>query len=49
MGSFHQLSRKYLPPYLAEFTFRLSHRQDAQMFDLLIAGCGGPSLRPGLS
>lgn len=43
MGNFHHLSKKYLPLYLAEFTFRHNHRQDAQMFDLLIAGCGGPS------
>ncbi|HKR96722.1 MAG TPA: IS1595 family transposase, partial [Candidatus Angelobacter sp.] len=44
MGSFHQISKKYLPLYLAEFTFRHNHRQDVHMFDLLIAGCGGPSL-----
>jgi transposase-like protein len=43
MGSFHQLSGKYLPLYPAEFTFRHNHRQDADMFDLLIAGCGGPA------
>jgi len=49
MGSFHQFSKKYLPLYLAEFTFRHHHRQDAQMFDLLIAGCGGPSPGLGLS
>ena len=49
MGSFHQLSRKYLPLYLAEFTFRHIHRQDAQMFDWLLAGCGVPNPGLGLS
>jgi hypothetical protein len=39
MGSFHHVSKKYLPLYLAEFTFRHNHRKDANMFDLLIAGC----------
>src|SRR5215472_885388 len=39
MGSFHHISKKYLPLYLAEFTFRHNHRKDANMFDLLVAGC----------
>jgi hypothetical protein len=39
MGSFHHVSKKYLPLYLAEFCFRHNHRKDANMFDLLIAGC----------
>jgi transposase-like protein len=39
MGSFHHVSKKYLPLYLAEFSFRHNHRKDANMFDLLIAGC----------
>jgi transposase-like protein len=39
MGSFHHVSKKYLPLYLAEFTFRHNHRKGANMFDLLIAGC----------
>jgi hypothetical protein len=39
MGSYHQVSKKYLPLYLAEFTFRHNHRFDADMFGALIAGC----------
>jgi len=39
MGSFHKVSAKHLPLYLAEFTFRHNHRSDADMFGALIAGC----------
>ena len=39
VGNFHQVSRKYLPLYLAEFTFRHNHRDDTDMFGALIAGC----------
>jgi transposase-like protein len=39
VGSFHHVSKKYLPLYLAEFSFRHNHRKDDNMFDLLIAGC----------
>jgi transposase-like protein len=39
MGSYHQVSKKYLPLYLAEFSFRHNHRKDEDMFGRLIAGC----------
>jgi len=39
VGSYHQVSRKYLPLYLAEFSFRHNHRKDTDMFGRLIAGC----------
>jgi len=39
VGSYHQVSRKYLPLYLAEFSFRHNHRKDDDMFGRLIAGC----------
>jgi transposase-like protein len=39
MGSFHHVSKKYLPLYLAEFSFRHNHRKDDNIFDVLIAGC----------
>jgi hypothetical protein len=39
MGSFHQVSKKYLPMYLAEFTWRRNHRDDVDMFGALIAAC----------
>jgi transposase-like protein len=38
MGSFHHVSKKYLPLYVNEFTFRHNHRQDADAFGALIAG-----------
>ena len=39
MGSYHKVSKKYLPLYLAEFSFRHNHRKDDGMFGRLIAGC----------
>ncbi len=39
MGSFHHVSRKYLPMYLAEFTWRHNHRDVRDMFGALIAAC----------
>jgi hypothetical protein len=39
MGSYHKVSKKYLPLYLAEFSFRHNHRKDKDMFAALIAGC----------
>lgn len=39
MGSYHQVSKKYLPLYLAEFSFRHNNRKNPDMFGRLIAGC----------
>ena len=39
IGTYHQVGKKYLPLYLAEFSFRHNHRKDADMFGALIAGC----------
>ena len=39
VGTYHQVSKDYLPMYLAEFSFRHNHRDDADMFGRLIAGC----------
>jgi len=39
MGIFHQVSKTYLPFYLAEFTFRHNDRRNANMFDLVLAQC----------
>jgi transposase-like protein len=36
MGSYHQVSREYLPLYLAEFTFRHNARKDPDMFERVI-------------
>jgi hypothetical protein len=39
MGSYHKVSKDYLPLYLAESSFRHNHRKDEDMFGKLIAGC----------
>jgi hypothetical protein len=39
IGTFHNVSHKYLPLYVNEFTFRHNHREDADMFGALIRGC----------
>src|SRR5262245_8080852 len=39
MGSYHKVSKDYLPLYIAEFTFRHNHRKDADIFGSIIAGC----------
>ena len=39
MGNYHQVSEKYLPLYLAEFTFRHNHRKDPNIFGEIVAGC----------
>jgi len=39
MGSFHKVSKKYLPLYVAEFQFRYNNRMNADIFGTAIAGC----------
>jgi transposase-like protein len=39
MGSYHSVSKKYLPLYLAEFQFRFNNRNEADIFGKAIAGC----------
>ncbi len=39
VGTFHKVSKKYMPLYLAEFQFRFNNRKNPNMFDDLIAGC----------
>ena len=39
MGSFHKLSRKYLPLYAAPSQFRSKNRENAGIFAAAIAGC----------
>lgn len=39
MGSFHQVSAKYLPLYLNEFSFRHNNRHNADIFTAVLAGC----------
>jgi transposase-like protein len=39
MGTFHKVSRKYLPLYVAEFQFRYNNRLNADIFGEAIRGC----------
>jgi transposase-like protein len=39
IGTYHNVSKKYLPLYLAEFQFRYNHRREADIFGKAIAGC----------
>jgi hypothetical protein len=39
MGSYHKVSRKYLPLYVAEFQFRYNNRMNADIFGTAIEGC----------
>ena len=39
VGSFHQVSAKYMPLYVAEFQFRYNNRNNPDMFASAIAGC----------
>jgi hypothetical protein len=39
MGTFHQVSKGYLPLYLAEFQFRHNNRKNPDIFRTILAGC----------
>jgi len=39
IGTYHHVSKKYLPLYLAEFQFRHNNRKNADIFGEAIAGC----------
>ncbi len=39
VGTFHKVSAKYLPLYVAEFQFRYNNRSNPDMFGAAIAGC----------
>jgi transposase-like protein len=39
VGTYHNVSKKYLPLYLAEFQFRFNNRKEADIFGKAIAGC----------
>jgi IS1 family transposase/transposase-like protein len=39
VGTFHKVSAKYLPLYVAEFEFRYNNRDNADIFGAAIAGC----------
>ena len=39
VGTFHKVSRKYLPLYVAEFQFRYNNRANSDIFGTAIKGC----------
>jgi transposase-like protein len=39
VGTFHKMSAKYMPLYVAEFQFRYNNRNNPDMFGKAIAGC----------
>jgi len=39
VGTYHNVSKKYLPLYLNEFQFRFNNRNEADIFGKAIAGC----------
>jgi hypothetical protein len=39
VGTFHKVSKKYLPLYVAEFQFRYNHRANGDIFGAAISGC----------
>lgn len=39
MGTFHKVSKAYLPLYLAEFSYRHNNRKNPDMFRDVVAGC----------
>jgi len=39
MGTFHKVSKKYLPLYVAEFQFRYNNRENEDIFGEAIKGC----------
>ncbi len=39
MGTYHNVSRKYLPLYLNEFQWRFNHRKDSDIFLTALRGC----------
>ena len=39
VGTFHKVSAKYLPLYVAEFQFRYNNRANPDIFGAVIGGC----------
>jgi len=39
VGTFHKVSAKYLPLYVAEFQFRYNNRMNEDIFDAVVGGC----------
>lgn len=39
VGSFHKVSAKYMPLYVAELQFRYNNRFDEDIFGTVIKGC----------
>jgi len=46
IGSFHKVSAKHLPHYLAEFTYRFNRRQEEGIFMMTLARLLGTIAMP---
>ncbi len=40
LGTYHNVSKAYLPLYLNEFSFRFNNRQNPDMFGAMVTTCG---------
>ena len=44
LGTYHNVSKKYLPLYLAEFQYRFNNRENPNIFfDVIARCCGQPA------
>jgi ISXO2-like transposase domain len=39
VGTFHKVSAKYMPLYVAEFQFRYNNRMNNDIFGAVVSGC----------
>jgi transposase-like protein len=39
VGTYHNVSKQYLPLYLNEFSFRFNNRENPDIFDAILRGC----------
>ena len=40
LGTYHNVSKTYLPLYLNEFSYRFNNRENPDMFGAMVTTCG---------